>query len=434
MTFKKSLTWLYVTIAITLLPALTPLRDISFDAVGGEKFTNNVIIALMGITGMVGAAILFWSILLGVRFFVKIFTDDLIGVNKLHAWLGKWGAILVLSHPIFSMWAYLEDASWLVLPNFDTELEFHISLGRFALSLFILVWLSSAILRKQIKYRPWYYIHILTYPLFALTLVHIKDIGFYSNGEPIIQVIRLLAALTFIGIIIFRITAWAGLWKVKYKVQSINKYGDDVFTIKLDGESKFKIKPKPGQYVYMQTKRFGGAHPYSVLHFDEATNELAFGIKKVGKHSQTLSKLMESDIVYADGPYGVFTQEDNTQEKSILYAGGIGVTPFIDKVLRASHENLHLLYSVKDSSCILYEKELREKLGDKLQIFTTREENDNYIARRIEMEDYQNIVGQDIYNTNHFICGSEAFASSMVVQLESMGVPKNRIFTEEFSL
>ena len=44
-------------------------------------------------------------------------------------------------------------------------------MGRFALLAILLIWLSSAIVRGAISYRPWKYLHYLAYPVLFLSLL-----------------------------------------------------------------------------------------------------------------------------------------------------------------------------------------------------------------------------------------------------------------------
>jgi DMSO/TMAO reductase YedYZ heme-binding membrane subunit len=63
------------------------------------------------------------------------------------------------------MFVRWENILWIFTPSFITETEFHITLGRFALVLTLIVWITSAIVRSKIKWRPWKYIHLLSYPI-----------------------------------------------------------------------------------------------------------------------------------------------------------------------------------------------------------------------------------------------------------------------------
>ncbi len=428
MTFKKNLIHVYGLVAISCIIALFPLLDIT-----SNSDPTFLVYLLANTTGMLGIALLVWSLILGVRFIGKQLSGDLNGVLAFHKWLGKYGFIFIFVHPVLEMFAYLENWLWIFLPNFTTELDFHITLGRFALALYVLIWVTSAVLRSKLRYRPWLYIHYLSYPMVFLSLQHVEDIGNYTTNYTLLGALRIVTTLGLVIIVIARLLTWAGLFKYKYKVTNITSYGDDIFTIKLTPVKGF-IEVLSGQYLYLQAARFQESHPYSVLHFDQDTGETTFGIKAVGPQSKKLRELNLGDTVYLDGAYGIFTRESKQKTPRVYYAGGIGITPFVDAILRSDGDNTSLLYSVKDSSCILYEEELRRVLGSDLRIFTTREKASAiHTCARISSDDCQSQLSKYGGTTEHYICGSKAFTESMVEVLHKLKVPASQIFTEEFS-
>ena len=426
MPFKRSLWSLYLLVGLLSLPALRPLLEINTRATPVELvyyFANS--------TGMLGLVWMFIGILLGVRFVAKLLTPDVGGALALHKWLGKYGAIFVLAHPVLQMFAYLEDWRWLFVPEFSTNLARQINVGRLALLLYLIVWVSSAILRGRLKYRPWLYLHYLSYPVVLLGLNHIEDIGFFTTTTALLGILRRVAFVSVLAIILSRLAYWAGLWKPQYTVVRTENFGDDLFTLILRPQKKLAT-PKPGQYFYLQTKRFREAHPYSLMHLDEANQTLTFGVKALGPHSKDLRDLKAGDTVYLDGRYGVFLQESQASVPRVYWAGGIGVTPFVDSVLREPEREIHLHYSVQYENEILVPEELTAALGENLRVYVTQEEQTKYIPHRISLETVENVT-KALSGAEHYLCGSAGFMAAIEKHLVHCGVEQKDIYSEAFS-
>ena len=426
MPFKRRLWSLYLLVGLLSLPALWPLTQI-------DNATSKVELAyyFANSAGMLGLVWMFCGILLGARFVARLLTPDVGGALAFHKWLGKYGAIFVFVHPILEMFAYLEDWLWLVTPDFSTNLGFQIQVGRAALTLYLIVWVSSAILRGKLRYRPWLYLHYLSYPVVLLGLNHVEDIGYFTNNTLLLGILRRIAFVSLLSIILSRLAYWAGLLKDRYEVVERENYGDSNFTLTLRPLGK-SLPAKPGQYFYLQTKRFGEAHPYSLMHLNEKSGELTFGVKALGPHSQKLRSLKTGDEVFIDGPYGVFTQESEAQVPRVYWAGGIGVTPFVDSVLRERDREIHLHYSVQTEEEILWRDRLQEALEERLQIYVTQADETNYIPHRIGLEDVEKVASA-LEDAEHYVCGSPGFMEAIKKHLTHCKVPQDRIYSEEFS-
>jgi predicted ferric reductase len=404
------------------------LAFVPFLSYDGEFNQNGLIFLFANITGMLGILLLFWSLLLGNRFVSKLISLDVKKTLSLHKQLGKYGVVFVLIHPLLEMLNYLENFSWLYTLDFSTTTNAHISLGRLAIGLYLIVWISSAVLRKKLKYRPWLFIHYLSYPMLWFSLFHIQDIGTFTNSILLLNIFHKIAVLSFWIIILTRVWFFAGFFKSKYTLKSVEELADNVFTITLSPVGK-KIIPFSGQFIYLQYKNFTTSHPYSIMHFDKKTGEIVLGIKSVGKHSQKVKQLKAGATVKLDGAYGVFTNEPIEKNPRIYYAGGIGITPFIDAILE-NNQTQALFCGVNYADSIVYKSELQAKLGENFKVFTTLESKNNKKITRQDVEDFVKNFGVD---TDHFICGGPMFMKSIKQILKELHVPQNKIFTEEFS-
>ncbi len=169
------------------------------------KIVGNFTYAFANIAGFIGAVLLFWEFILGIKDFAKIIAPNPGNFIKLHIILGVWGMFFVLIHPILEMMVYMEKITFLFLPQFSTSSEFHITLGRLAFILVILVWITSSFFRNKLSYKKWLNIHYLSYPMMFFVFIHALDIGSYLRNFILIKVYWFTLLITYLALVIWRI-------------------------------------------------------------------------------------------------------------------------------------------------------------------------------------------------------------------------------------
>lgn len=177
-------------------------------------------VVLANCIGFVAAILLWWQIPTGIRHVIKLFTDDQLIIRKLHIWLGTYGTIFVFLHPILEIIPYAKNLIWLFLPNnFDiNSFDFYISFGRLSFLLILIIWISSAILRSKVKFRPWLYLHFLSYPAAILAMLHALNVGTFIQAYPLLKIYFMLLLVTFVIFSIFRLLNFTKYLLPKYKV------------------------------------------------------------------------------------------------------------------------------------------------------------------------------------------------------------------------
>jgi len=147
-------------------------------------------------------------------------------------------------------------------------------------------------------------------------------------------------------------------------------------------------------------------------------------IKKAGRYTTKIfnkvEKGSEVTIKYAYGDFilPVFDQKNDI----ICLAGGTGITPFFSfiEALKEQDEldRLTLLYSAKKYEDFIRLDYLKDKLNDdQLLLFTTQEENDGAINRRISKEDVINSAS-NYQEAHYYICGTTEFNLDFKEKLE----------------
>jgi predicted ferric reductase len=426
-------------ILITTLPFLLLFKNLTeFLPVGDSSiFWDKFIFSAGSVTGFIGGMLMIWSVMLGIKPIASLLTPDIVWATNLHKWLGKYGVLIAFTHPILEMISYLKGLSWLFVPDFSSEKAFFITAGRVSFILLLIVYISSALLRSRLRYRPWKYIHNLSYPMVYLIFPHSINIGSNLNNSIALKALWFTFFVLFVIAVLYTLLEWVGVLRPKYEIVDKMQQSGDIYVLTLKPKNR-SIKPLPGQFVLMQIKSFGESHPFSIMEFDEKTGNLSLGIKALGGFTRQVDILQIGSEIRLSGPFGVFTREAQNDKPKVLVAGGIGITPFIDVINKFANDKTILLYSNKLSSQILFHDKLKNKLGVNYRSFITDEnsqEVSNISYHRIDSPSLLQLIGgQDkASNYQYFLCGSPVFMNSMTDIIKSNGVPASQIFKEEFS-
>ena len=264
---KKLLYWLPF---ISVLPFLIMLNQIDYSlySTSPEFFWYGVAGVVASILGYIGAVFIFWQILLGSRFIVGVFTRNILEVNKIHQNLGKYGTLLILAHPILASLGFFQSYTWWFTIVDYGNLTDNVIYGKFAFLILLTIYVTSAFLRGKLKFRPWSYIHYFSYPMFALVLLHVIDLGRFWNDSMYFQIFWICLAISFIAILIHRVCKFYGIGKYKLELLNSEVMAGDILVLSLKFNSD-NFSHMYGQYVYLQSGRGYEAHPFSIVDYDK---------------------------------------------------------------------------------------------------------------------------------------------------------------------
>ncbi|MGW4798684.1 ferric reductase-like transmembrane domain-containing protein, partial [Nonomuraea sp. NPDC004297] len=394
------LRWLAAAIVLTALPFAYPL--LRPDLVGGP------LPGAAGVMGLLGALAMWWQVLLGARQVSARFSADRGRLVTAHVWLGAGGAFLVLLHPLLEMVVDRHGPAYLVALDFTWVESTHTSLGRLALLMFVLVWLSSTLLRALARHRLWQRVHYLSYPVVALVFLHAYGIGTFLAELPWLRAYWLGLAAAFAGVALWRVVS--PLRAARYRLAGVRRAAGGVTVYRLRGTG---VHPLPGQFCHLRTALLERSHPFSVVRARDG--ELVFAIKDAGPFTARLRELPLGATVLVDGPYGTFTREAQLAAGPVvLVAGGIGITPFVELALR--HPDAVLFHAGRHPS------DLGSRLGPRYH-FAHPDERRLSAAR---------VAGHAPGDAAYFVCGGPGFVTGMVRDLRAHGVPAGRLFSERF--
>ena len=237
--------------------------------------------------------------------------------------------------------------------------------------------------------------------------------------------------------------------KYKYLIENSNNSCGDALVITLKPKTPQDIfNFKPGQYAMLSFSDASGKlfinHPFSIASSPTEDN-LVFGIRVMGKFTQTLCKLPLGTEINVLGPFGKFVFDEAKYGDAVFIAGGVGVTPFISAIKYATtkclNNKLTLLYSNRNVKGTLFYNDIKQLVNANsnfsARIAVTGETvSDEAIYCKncfIDKNFISNSIGS-IINKDFFLCGPASFMKAMEKNLIDLGVKKSKIHQESFSV
>lgn len=223
------------------------------------------------------------------------------------------------------------------------------------------------------------------------------------------------------------------LLKLKSKTQLTPDTIDFVFD--LDKHIKFI----PGQYMEFTLDHSNpdtrGNRRYLSLANSPTEKEIRLGVKfgsPASSFKQKLLTINNGDTIAAGQLIGDFTLPKNINQKLVLIAGGIGITPFRSMIKYLVDTNqkrdIILIYSAGNTSDLVYKDvliEAQNKLNIKTIYVETKSQGHMDASRLVrDIPDYK--------DRSFYISGSHGVVVAFEEVLKSLGISKNKIITDYF--
>src|SRR4051812_19905219 len=360
-------------------------------------------------------------------------------VARWHAMAGRYTICLLVAHIALILTGYAaQDRSSIVHETVTVILDYPDMLMATAgtVVLFAVGITSARAVRRRTSYELWYYVHLLTYAAVFLAFFHQLSLGDDLNGKPVATAAWYALYLGVAALVLwFRILAPVRLnLRHRLRVESVQKEAPGVYSVVVRGRNLDELGARPGQFLRW---RFLGegmgwtSTPYSLSALPRP-DLLRITVKALGDHSAAVPLLRPGTRVWAEGPYGSLTADRATTHRSLLIAGGVGITP-----LRALFETLPgdvtLLYRARTSEDLALGGELEAIArwrGAKVlyALNGPRGQRPGITAHSLAAT-VPGLVGHDVY-----ICGPHGFAQELYGALRAAGVPDRRIHHESFEL
>jgi predicted ferric reductase len=398
-----------------------------------------------GLTGLLGAFLALVQVLLLARL---PFLGRTIGFDRLtvwHRWNGYLVLALVVAHTVLAVEGRALDDHISFTQEFWRLVADNLQVGMVTatvgLGFFVLVTITSiVIVRRRLPYELWFWVHITAYAGIALAWFHQIPTGgdingaFHPNAETYW---RVLFFGTFAVLILFRVVMPV-LWALVYRlrVAEVIEEGPGVTSLLITGNHLARLAARPGQFFLWRflTRGFWWtSHPFSLSAAPDGRT-LRISVKAAGDHTARMRSIPVGTRVVAEGPYGAFTEGARRRDRTLLIAGGIGITP-VRALAETMDGDVVVLYRVLTDSDIVF--------GDELEALAEQ----RHLKVRYVVGDHLSTGGRDLLSAAHlrelvpdiadrdvYLCGPPAMVSAIERGLRHVGVSRRAVHVEKFAL
>jgi NAD(P)H-flavin reductase len=168
--------------------------------------------------------------------------------------------------------------------------------------------------------------------------------------------------------------------------------------------------------------------------------KLSFVIRELGDYTKQLGKLKSGQLVWLDGPHGVFTLNARNATGVVLIAGGAGIGPIMG-ILReldavGDRRPVKLVYGNRNIEQMLFLDEfeaMRERLNLNVHLVLDHPP-EIFDGHRgfIDREVLSTVMDQPEHvNWDYYICGPPPMVKAVENHLKALSVPKDRILYEQ---
>jgi predicted ferric reductase len=401
--------------------------------------TAELVTSIARLTGLLAAYLALVQVLLLARL---PWLDRLLGFDHLtvvHRWNGHATIALVVAHTVLSVWGYalLDDVS--LWAEVETLLGAGVYPGMITATvgtaLLLAVGLTSvAVARRRLPYEWWYAIHLAAYAGIALAWFHQIPTGNeLAMDEVAANYWRALYVITLGAVVVFRLGVPAvNALRFRLRVAEVVPEGRDVVSVRITGRRLDRLDARPGQFFlwrFLTRGRWWEAHPFSLSEAPDGRS-LRMTAKAVGDYTSNIRELEPGTRVVAEGPFGVFTSDARRCDKTVLIAGGIGITP-IRALLDELDGDTILLYRVIDADEAIFAGEL-ERVRARVEV-VVGDHLDEHGHKLLSPEHLRDLV-PDLAERDVFISGPPGMVGTIEKNVRDAGVPRRQIHSERFAL
>lgn len=435
---KRAL-FFFVYITLVLLPGLVMLFS---GKLRGPDYIVKDLAVFLGYTGLSMAGI--QLIAVGkIRWLADAFNMDKVYNN--HHWLSLASTFMIFAHVILLVFDNAKVARFLLM--FGQPWKF--AAGVIGLLGFILIGITS-VARRQLRldYRVWLYVHdILSAILLTFGIIHLIKVDYYTQF-PLMKAVWIFLIVLYLGMIIhIRILKAFFLRKIPYKVESVIRENETVYTLNLLPDGHKGESFRAGQVAWISA----GDNPYVLSRnpFSYSGSDMApggairFSIKEVGDFTSSIKDLKVGDRMYIDGPYGRFNLDaPKTQKGLVLIGGGIGVAPVIGMVesLRAAEDKrpIYVFYGDYSERTVLYADDFA-KAGEVLDlhminVLENPMDDDYPYKGYITAEIMRKVLPENYKEFLYFVCGPAPMLRAIERNFKQLGIPMSQVQEENYTM
>jgi predicted ferric reductase len=306
------------------------------------------------------------------------------------------------------------------------------------LAFYLLILLGALAYDHRMSYERWLFIHRFLGPLFLAGTAHAAmEPGTIADFEPLrtwIVILILAGGAAWL----YRVLLFDRLGpRYYYRLATVTSRGKDIVELVMRPVDR-RMMYEPGTFVFLRVPDLEGAekelHPFS-LTSSPVDRDLRLSIRMIGDFTRRLVSVDTGKQVEVYGPFGGFTPHRFARYRRLVCIGaGVGITPFLGmlafELSNRDFRRIWLYYVVRNNEDAVYDSEISqsylnaESYVDYVLWATARQGRITAAAIAAEIAPLDNYAVM--------LCGQLSFVSDLARQFRALGVPSDRIITEEF--
>ena len=355
---------------------------------------------------------------------------------RFHRVLGPSAILLLIAHVVFLALAEFQKSGSLgdVFIPFWSQSTRSIDI----LAFYALLLLGGLAYDHRMRYERWLFVHRLTGLVFLGGALHgAMEPGTIADFEPLrtwIVILMLAGGASWL----YRVVLFNRLGpRYPYRLETVVSRGSNIIDLVMRPVER-RMMYEPGTFAFLRIPTMEGQqkelHPFSISS-SPVDRDLRFSIRTVGDFTRRLPSLKSGTHLEVYGPFGGFTAHRFAPFRRLVCIGaGIGITPFLGMLAfeLSNHDfrRIWLYYVVRNDQDAVYDSEIRES-------YLEAESYIDYVlwqtaqsGRITAAQIASDIAPLDDYAV--MLCGQLRFVSDMARQFRALGIPRDRIISEEF--
>jgi predicted ferric reductase len=297
---------------------------------------------------------------------------------------------------------------------------------------------SIVIVKRRLPYEAWYAVHITAYAGIALAWFHQIPTG----NELVLNTTaddywKSLYIATLALIVIFRLAApVTGAFRYRLRVAEVVPEKPGVVSLRITGRDLDRLRARAGQFFlwrFLTSSHWWTAHPFSLSAAPDGRS-LRITVKALGDHSAGLASIRPGTRVVTEGPFGVFTAAAQRRDRTLLIAGGIGITP-VRALLEDVRGETEVVYRVLSEDDLVLRDEL-ERIAAQRGIRLHYVVGDHAApgGERLLSPEHLETLVPDVRKREVFVCGPPAMTAAIEQTVRRLHVPRRHVHVERFAL
>ncbi len=410
--------------------------------VTGVHSTGDLFTSIGRITGLLSAYLALVQVVLLSRIPALERTVGFDRLTRWHRWNGHVCIDLVIAHVVFIVWGYALLDKITVGHEISTMLGGGVYPGMITATigtamLLAVVATSLVIVRRRLSYEWWYAVHLLAYAGIALSWFHEIPTG----NELVLRSLaddywRALFVVTLAVVVGFRVVVpLVQAFRYRLRVAEVVEEGPGVVSIRIRGRGLERLRAEAGQFFlwrFLDRSRIWTAHPFS-LSEAPGGETLRITVKALGDHTARLGSIRPGTRVLAEGPLGTFTDSARRTAKTLLIAGGIGITP-VRALLEATGGDAVVVYRALAEEDLVLKDEIDALAAERGAVVhyvvgDHRGEGASLLSPEHLTELVPDVSDRDVY-----LCGPTGMTAALERTVRAANVPRRQIHVERFAL